>query len=75
TALSAVPTSLSFWKAPVDKVPVLRVQHQVPNCFEIPLVRSIEMPESPQELPHENLKLSVHLQVISPLTCLQSPLY
>nr|GFA10328.1 integrase, catalytic region, zinc finger, CCHC-type, peptidase aspartic, catalytic [Tanacetum cinerariifolium] len=28
TALSAVPTSLSFRKAPVDKVPVLRVQHQ-----------------------------------------------
>nr|GEW22566.1 hypothetical protein [Tanacetum cinerariifolium] len=28
TALSAVPTSLSFWKALVDKVPVLRVQHQ-----------------------------------------------
>nr|GEY77768.1 retrotransposon protein, putative, Ty3-gypsy subclass [Tanacetum cinerariifolium] len=31
TALSAVPTSLSFRKAPVDKVPVLRVQLQVPN--------------------------------------------
>nr|GFA21576.1 hypothetical protein [Tanacetum cinerariifolium] len=28
TALSVVPTSLSFLKAPVDKVPVLRVQHQ-----------------------------------------------
>nr|GFB55605.1 hypothetical protein [Tanacetum cinerariifolium] len=28
TALSAVPTSLSFRKAPVDKVSVLRVQHQ-----------------------------------------------
>nr|GEY36917.1 hypothetical protein [Tanacetum cinerariifolium] len=28
TALSAVPTSLSFRKAPVDKVPVLWVQHQ-----------------------------------------------
>nr|GEX52469.1 hypothetical protein [Tanacetum cinerariifolium] len=41
TALLAVPTSLSFRKAPVDKVPVLRVQHQV----------------------------------ISPLTCLRSPLY
>nr|GFB53856.1 hypothetical protein [Tanacetum cinerariifolium] len=28
TALAAVSTSLSFRKAPVDKVPVLRVQHQ-----------------------------------------------
>nr|GEZ88566.1 hypothetical protein [Tanacetum cinerariifolium] len=28
-ALSAVLTSLSFRKAPVDKVPVLRVQHQL----------------------------------------------
>nr|GFB56647.1 hypothetical protein [Tanacetum cinerariifolium] len=28
TAPSAVPTSLSFLKAPVDKVPVLRVQYQ-----------------------------------------------
>nr|GEW14043.1 hypothetical protein [Tanacetum cinerariifolium] len=31
TALSAVPTSLSFQKVPVDKVPVLRVQHQSAN--------------------------------------------
>nr|GEX22644.1 hypothetical protein [Tanacetum cinerariifolium] len=28
TALSAVPTSFSFWKAPVDKVPMLRGQLQ-----------------------------------------------
>nr|GFC32811.1 hypothetical protein [Tanacetum cinerariifolium] len=28
TAPLAVPTSLSFQKPPVDKVPVLRVQHQ-----------------------------------------------
>nr|GFA57828.1 hypothetical protein [Tanacetum cinerariifolium] len=28
TAPSAVMTSLLFKKAPVDKVPVLRVQHQ-----------------------------------------------
>nr|GEU40558.1 transposon Ty3-G Gag-Pol polyprotein [Tanacetum cinerariifolium] len=28
SALLAVPTSLSFQKAPIDKVPVLRVQHQ-----------------------------------------------
>nr|GEZ77196.1 integrase, catalytic region, zinc finger, CCHC-type, peptidase aspartic, catalytic [Tanacetum cinerariifolium] len=27
-ALSAVMTSLSFWKVPVDKVPMLRVHHQ-----------------------------------------------
>nr|GFA85502.1 hypothetical protein [Tanacetum cinerariifolium] len=27
-ALSAIPTTLSFRKAPIDKVPVLRVHHQ-----------------------------------------------
>nr|GFB67969.1 hypothetical protein [Tanacetum cinerariifolium] len=45
TALSAVPISLSFLKALVDKVPVLLVQHQVPNWSEIPLIESVEMPE------------------------------
>nr|GFA12132.1 hypothetical protein [Tanacetum cinerariifolium] len=37
--------------------------------------RLVELPESSQELPQENLKLSLHHQVVSPLTCLQSPLY
>ncbi|GKG23201.1 hypothetical protein Tco_0388504, partial [Tanacetum coccineum] len=31
---SVAPTTLSSRKAPIDKVPVLQVQHQVPNQFE-----------------------------------------
>nr|GFB35690.1 putative reverse transcriptase domain-containing protein [Tanacetum cinerariifolium] len=61
----AVPPILSFRKAPVDKVPVLLVQHQVLNQFEIPLVESEEDPISPQEIPRENLKLWVRPQVAS----------
>ncbi|GKF71353.1 hypothetical protein Tco_0207467, partial [Tanacetum coccineum] len=40
-------TTLSFRKAPIDKVPVLQVQHQVPNQFETPLVELEEDPTSP----------------------------
>ncbi|GJU98915.1 hypothetical protein Tco_1328186 [Tanacetum coccineum] len=36
-------------KATIDKVPVLLVQHQVPNQFETPLVEPEENPASPQE--------------------------
>nr|GFA52349.1 hypothetical protein [Tanacetum cinerariifolium] len=43
----AVPPTLSFQKAPVDKVPVLPVLHQVLSQFEIPLVESEEDPASP----------------------------
>nr|GFC41579.1 hypothetical protein [Tanacetum cinerariifolium] len=48
----AVSPTLSFQKAPVDKVPMLPVQHQhqVLNQFEIPLVESEEDPASPQEI-------------------------
>ncbi|GJU08508.1 hypothetical protein Tco_1124938 [Tanacetum coccineum] len=46
-ALSVAPITLSFRKAPIDKVPVLQVQHQVPNQFETPMsVRG--RPASPQ---------------------------
>nr|GFA90714.1 hypothetical protein [Tanacetum cinerariifolium] len=58
-ALSAVPPTLLFWKALVDKVLMLRVQHQVLNQFEIPLVKSEEDPTSPQEIPQENFELLV----------------
>nr|GFC91966.1 hypothetical protein [Tanacetum cinerariifolium] len=65
----AVPPTLSSQKAPIDKVPVLPEQHQVLNQFEIPLVGSEEDPASLQEIPRENLKLWVRLQVASPPTC------
>ncbi|GJY43529.1 hypothetical protein Tco_0431742 [Tanacetum coccineum] len=68
------PITLSFRKAPIDKVPVLQVQHQVPNQFETPLVESEEDPASPQGIHQENLKLLAHLQVASSPTCLQPPL-
>ncbi|GJY23025.1 hypothetical protein Tco_0396683 [Tanacetum coccineum] len=61
----------SFQKVPIDKAPELRGQHQVPNRFGIPLVKSEEDPTSPQERLQENLKLLVHHQVASSLTCLQ----
>ncbi|GJV77306.1 hypothetical protein Tco_1508890 [Tanacetum coccineum] len=50
------------------------VQHQVSDRFGIPLVESVEDPTNPQEILQENLTRSVHPQVASPLTCLQSPL-
>nr|GFC75137.1 hypothetical protein [Tanacetum cinerariifolium] len=59
--------------APVDKVPVLPVHHQVLNQFEIPLVESVEDPASPQEIPQENFELWVRPQVASSSTCLQPP--
>nr|GFC48086.1 hypothetical protein [Tanacetum cinerariifolium] len=65
----AVPPTLSFKKAPVDKVPVLQVQHQVLNQFKIPLVKSEEDPASPREIPWENFELWVRPQVTSSLTC------
>nr|GFA16376.1 hypothetical protein [Tanacetum cinerariifolium] len=68
-----VPPTLSSQKAPVYKVPVLPVQHQVLNQFEIPLVESEEDPESPQEIPQETFELWVRPQVASSLTCLQPP--
>ncbi|GJV86693.1 hypothetical protein Tco_1530631 [Tanacetum coccineum] len=61
-------------KAPIDKVPVLQVQHQVSDRFEILLVESEEDPTSPQGIHYENLELSIRLQVTSSLTCLPSPL-
>ncbi|GKF29451.1 hypothetical protein Tco_0095793 [Tanacetum coccineum] len=71
----AVPlTTLSFQKAPIDKVSVLQLQHQVSDRFEIPLVESEEDPASPLGIHQENLKLSVHPQVASSPTCLPSPL-
>nr|GFB13849.1 reverse transcriptase domain-containing protein [Tanacetum cinerariifolium] len=48
---------LELPRAPVDKVPVLRVQYHVLNQFEVPLVESEEDPTSPQEIPHENFEL------------------
>ncbi|GJY81009.1 hypothetical protein Tco_0493760 [Tanacetum coccineum] len=56
---------LSSRKAPIDKVPVLQVQHQVPNQFETPLVESEEDPASPQEILRESLELLVRSQVTS----------
>ncbi|GKG26487.1 hypothetical protein Tco_0402190 [Tanacetum coccineum] len=44
TTPSVVPTTLSF------QVPMLRVRHQVPDRFEIPLVESEEDPASSQEI-------------------------
>ncbi|GKG18246.1 hypothetical protein Tco_0372544, partial [Tanacetum coccineum] len=52
-------------KVPIDKAPDLRVQHQVPNRFGIPLVESEEDLASPQERLQENLELLVHPQVAS----------
>ncbi|GJR63420.1 hypothetical protein Tco_1505582 [Tanacetum coccineum] len=40
----------SFQMELIDKVPVLRVQHQVSNRFEIPLVESEEDPTNPWEI-------------------------
>ncbi|GKC29787.1 hypothetical protein Tco_1037081 [Tanacetum coccineum] len=60
-------------KAPMDKVPVLQAQHQVPNQFETPLVESEEDPASPQEILQESLKLLVRPQVASSPTCFISP--
>ncbi|GJZ08949.1 hypothetical protein Tco_0543232 [Tanacetum coccineum] len=63
--LSVAPTTLSFQKVPIDKVPVLQVQHQVPNQFENLLVESEEDPASHQEIHQENLKLLVVQQQLS----------
>nr|GFA43309.1 hypothetical protein [Tanacetum cinerariifolium] len=68
-----VPPTLSSQKASVDKVPVLPVQHQVLNQFEIPLVESEEDPASPQEIPQENFELWVRPQVASSPSCPQPP--
>ncbi|GJZ66404.1 hypothetical protein Tco_0623100 [Tanacetum coccineum] len=59
---------LEYGQAPIDKVPVLQVQHQVPNQFETPLVESEEDPASPQEILQESLKLLARPQVASSLT-------
>nr|GEW11538.1 reverse transcriptase domain-containing protein [Tanacetum cinerariifolium] len=65
----AVPPTLSFQKASVDRVPVLPVQHQVLNQFKIPLVESKEDLASPQEILQENFELWVRPQVASSPTC------
>nr|GEV34533.1 hypothetical protein [Tanacetum cinerariifolium] len=54
---------------------MLQVQHQVSDRFKILLVESEEDPASPLEIHQENLERSIHLQVISPSTCLRSPLW
>ncbi|GKG46141.1 hypothetical protein Tco_0498587, partial [Tanacetum coccineum] len=56
--LTDAPTTLSFQKAPIDKVAMLQVQHQVSDRFKIPLVESEEDLASPQGIHQENLKLS-----------------
>ncbi|GJY26518.1 hypothetical protein Tco_0401244 [Tanacetum coccineum] len=61
---SVALTTLSLRKAPIDKVPVLQVRHHVSNRFEIPLVESEGDPASPLGILQENLKLSVHPQVV-----------
>ncbi|GJZ95914.1 hypothetical protein Tco_0668248 [Tanacetum coccineum] len=66
--IAVAPTTLSFQKAPIDKVPVLQVKHRVSDRFEILLVESKEDPASPLGINQENLKLSVHPQVASSLT-------
>ncbi|GJR14866.1 hypothetical protein Tco_0797518 [Tanacetum coccineum] len=71
--LSVAPTTLSFQKVPIDKVPWLRVQHQVSNRFEIPLVELEEDPASPQGIHQENIRRLVRPEVASPSTCLQFP--
>ncbi|GKG27960.1 hypothetical protein Tco_0406287, partial [Tanacetum coccineum] len=70
--LSVAQITLSFRKALIDMVPVLQVQHRVPNQFEIPLVESEEDSASPQEILQESFKLLVRPQVASSPTCLQS---
>ncbi|GKG30247.1 hypothetical protein Tco_0420145, partial [Tanacetum coccineum] len=40
--LSVAQITLSSRKAPIVKVPVLQVQHQVPNQFETPQVASFQ---------------------------------
>ncbi|GJX07552.1 hypothetical protein Tco_0195484 [Tanacetum coccineum] len=74
STLSAGPAILSSRTELIDKVPVLQVQHQVSNRFEIPLVRSVEDPASLWEILWENIKQFARPQVASSLTCLQSPL-
>ncbi|GKG22548.1 hypothetical protein Tco_0387851, partial [Tanacetum coccineum] len=65
--LSVAQITLSSWKAPIDKVPVLQVQHQVPNQFQILLVESEEDPASLQEILQESLELWVRLQTLKSL--------
>ncbi|GJS36403.1 hypothetical protein Tco_0534785 [Tanacetum coccineum] len=71
-ALSVGQIILSFQKAPIDKVPVPQVQHQVPYQFKTPLVESEEDPASLQEILQESIELLVRSQVVSSLTYLQS---
>nr|GEZ57304.1 putative reverse transcriptase domain-containing protein [Tanacetum cinerariifolium] len=68
------PTILSSRMKLYDKAPVLQVQHQVSNQYEIPLVGLVEYPASLREMLWESLEQLVRLQVASPLTCLQSSL-
>ncbi|GKG16435.1 hypothetical protein Tco_0358758 [Tanacetum coccineum] len=54
-APSVASTTLSFRKAPIDKLPVLRMRHQVPDRFETTLVESEEDSKNPHEIHQENL--------------------
>ncbi|GJY07645.1 hypothetical protein Tco_0374699 [Tanacetum coccineum] len=74
--VSKPPANIQYFDTtgPIDKVPVLQVQHQVSNRSDIPLVESEKDTESPKEILQENLELSVRPLVASSPTCLQSPL-
>nr|GEZ22162.1 hypothetical protein [Tanacetum cinerariifolium] len=58
---SVGPTTLSSRTRPIDKVPVLQVQHQVSNRFGIPLVESEGDPKNAQEILQEDFELSANL--------------
>ncbi|GJV79213.1 retrotransposon protein, putative, ty1-copia subclass [Tanacetum coccineum] len=73
--IHVAPTILSSRTDLTDKVPVLQVQHQVPNQFEIPLVGLVECSASLWGKLRASLKQLVRLQVASPLTCLQPSLW
>ncbi|GKG23768.1 hypothetical protein Tco_0391804, partial [Tanacetum coccineum] len=55
--LSIGLTTPSSRMVPVDKVPVLLVQHQVPDRSKIPLGGLVEYLASPREIPQESLEL------------------
>nr|GEX98943.1 nodal modulator 1 [Tanacetum cinerariifolium] len=51
------PTILSYRTVLTDKVPVLQVQHQILDRFEISLGGLVRYPESPREILQESLEL------------------
>ncbi|GJX17401.1 hypothetical protein Tco_0218233 [Tanacetum coccineum] len=79
-----ITSTLRFRNVPNDVIKLMMFPYSLEGAaktctryqidLKFPLVESEEDPASPQELLQENLKILVHPQVASSLTCLQPPL-